>query len=386
VINARIESIDEDILNALVDARLHEGSTIEYKSQLPDESEKAINRFAATVISFANANGGDLLLGIREENGLPVAVDGVDLENPDAALLRLNQILGSRIEPRLSSIKPKIVELESGKHVFVFRVDPSVASPHRLTTNRQFYGRNSNGRREMEMSEIRRAFVSSETVRTEAKSFRKERVQAISSRTKELAIVEKAGVLFNVVPLSYSETPFRVRFREHDAECRKLYPLGASAYSFYYNADGMFVVSTEADGSLHSCTQIFINGSVESLRAFGLRRGDQFKSIPAQYVEHIVEQFLADVLKFYEALEIYPPFAVFLSIIGGEGYFLTPGIETGFDSLSLSRNEVLFPEIVLNDEEDLDVQLRPVFDLFWNAFGFSRSFSYGQDGRRIKPK
>lgn len=64
-ISKDLDAIVESDLQALVDDKVPEGKTIEYKESL-DNSESAKKKFLENVSSFANAIGGDLIYGIRE--------------------------------------------------------------------------------------------------------------------------------------------------------------------------------------------------------------------------------------------------------------------------------------------------------------------------------
>ncbi|MBI3460167.1 putative DNA binding domain-containing protein, partial [Candidatus Acetothermia bacterium] len=75
-INKRLEDITENDLKDLVDNKYREIKSIDYKVTLPGNSDSEKKEFLADVSSFANANGGDLIYGIKANDGLPVNVCG----------------------------------------------------------------------------------------------------------------------------------------------------------------------------------------------------------------------------------------------------------------------------------------------------------------------
>jgi predicted HTH transcriptional regulator len=108
-INKPIESISEADLQALVSDGVPEGKVIEYKESLPDNSYDNKKEFLADVSSFSNAAGGHLLLGIEEEAGIPVQICGLPGIDPDAEILRLENMLRDNIEPRIPSLSMRAV-------------------------------------------------------------------------------------------------------------------------------------------------------------------------------------------------------------------------------------------------------------------------------------
>jgi len=99
-----IKQITEDDLQSLIANEVREGKTIEYKAALPDASRECKKEFLADVSSFANASGGHLIYGISEENGVPVDLCGLSNINPDAEILRLENMIRDNIEPRIAGI------------------------------------------------------------------------------------------------------------------------------------------------------------------------------------------------------------------------------------------------------------------------------------------
>ena len=69
MIGKKLDDIKESDLKMLVDDRVREGKTIEYKTSLNLKNEKNKLEFLKNVSSFANASGGDLIYGIKEGSG-----------------------------------------------------------------------------------------------------------------------------------------------------------------------------------------------------------------------------------------------------------------------------------------------------------------------------
>src|SRR5713226_6530384 len=100
-LNKQLEALEESDLQALVDNQVSERKTIEYKAALPGNSDGDKKEFLADVSSFANAAGGNLIFGIKEDSGTLVEIRGLQISNVDAEILRLENIIQTGIAPRL---------------------------------------------------------------------------------------------------------------------------------------------------------------------------------------------------------------------------------------------------------------------------------------------
>ena len=71
-----IKDVDVSVLQDLVVNGVREEKTIEYKREMPGAADSDAVRFLATVSSFANTAGGDILLGVEANDGVPVKLPG----------------------------------------------------------------------------------------------------------------------------------------------------------------------------------------------------------------------------------------------------------------------------------------------------------------------
>ncbi len=101
MIQKPLDAISEDDLLALISNGVREGRAIDYKRELPGNSDGEKKEFLADVSSFANTSGGDLVFGIDEAQGLPTQLTGVRSANADLEIRRLDSILASGLDPRI---------------------------------------------------------------------------------------------------------------------------------------------------------------------------------------------------------------------------------------------------------------------------------------------
>ena len=177
-----IDDVDRAALRALVENRVPEGKTIEYKGKLPGRSESDVVPMLGAVASFANTAGGDLLLGVDARDGIPVELSGMEIGNPDGEVLRLEHMLLNGLQPRVPRVDLRAVEVATGKFVVLIRVPRSWIGPHRVAKNSKFYARTSAGRYELDVGELRTAFTMSESIPARIRDFRTERLAKIHSR------------------------------------------------------------------------------------------------------------------------------------------------------------------------------------------------------------
>ena len=181
--NKPLTELDEADLQDLVQREVSEGREIEYKSQLPGTSDSEKREFLSDVSSFANCVGGDLIFGIREEQGVPVDIMGVQPGDLDSEKLRFENLLRDGVEPRIvPSVAIQHLALANSKVVMIVRSPRSLANPHAVTLGRslRFYSRNSAGKYPLDLGEVRNAFLGGQELATRLRNFRLERIGLIT--------------------------------------------------------------------------------------------------------------------------------------------------------------------------------------------------------------
>lgn len=96
-----------------------EGKNIEFKRQYTDDIKYA-------VLAFANTEGGTLYIGINDD----CSVEGV--ENPDAVMLQVMNMIRDTIRPDITVAVDCSTELMENKHVVVLIIKRGVARPYYL--------------------------------------------------------------------------------------------------------------------------------------------------------------------------------------------------------------------------------------------------------------
>jgi hypothetical protein len=117
-----LDEIKEQQLNSLVSLRIKESPNLEYKLKLNIASETEKRELCKDLSALANSQGGHILFGIKETNGDPISVDGIQYD--DTIGTRLRQIITTGISPRMQNVREKSVSLKNGKRVLILKIEP----------------------------------------------------------------------------------------------------------------------------------------------------------------------------------------------------------------------------------------------------------------------
>jgi len=393
MINKDIEQITKGDLQGLIDNEVIEHKAIEYKQVLPGDSDKEKKEFLADVSSFANASGGDLIYGITEDKqtGKPKSLDGLDIENIDQEILRLDNIIRTGIQPRLPSvtISPPI-PLENSKVALIIRIPKSWISPHRVIYDGhdKFYSRSSNGKYPLDVGELRVAFNLSETITERIRNFRLDRISKILANETPIPFLDTAKIVLHLIPI----IPFNLA-QSYDigkiaSQSTEMKPMYCSGWNYRYNLDGFLTYVPEEEGKSHSYVQLFRNGIIEAVEGLLLQPYEGQLIIPSiAYEQELIKSF-TDYLSLLKTLNVELPIFVFLTLLGVKGYSMAASERFPFArSHTIDRDILQLPEVIV---ENYDVRaeqvLKPCFDSIWNACGFPKSFNYNDEGEWAPPR
>ncbi len=207
---------------------VRELKTIEYKLILPGTSNDHKKEFLADVSSFANASGGVVVYGMREEDATAVELVGLDLPSIDKEILRLEGIIRDGLDPRLPNVMIRPIALQSGRVSFLIRVPRSWLLPHRVKyggTSR-FYSRTSAGKYELDVSELRPLFALSTTATERIRDFRTERLSKIMAQEIPVKLNDNPRIVLHIVPLMAFDQSTRFDISSRELETDSLEPMG----------------------------------------------------------------------------------------------------------------------------------------------------------------
>ncbi len=378
------ESIDESDLQALVDSKAPEGRDLEYKREYPGKADSDKIPFLAQVSAFANTVGGRLLIGMADEQGVANSCCGIDVDNPDQSTLKLEQVIRAGIEPVIVGIRIKHVRLENGKCVIVIEVPRSYAGPHRVNANNhsRFYARNSAGKYEMDVSEIRRSCIDTEEQFNSIKQFRLNRIASVMASETPVPLKEGAKGILHLIPFDGPRASARVDVVEIEKDAAHLKPLGASGWKSKLNFDGAVSYCGPQQTPQRAYTQIYRNGVIEAVQTFAEYSGHKY--LPSGVIESELLEGVRKYTKTMRSLGLPSPIYLLYTLVGVKNYELKRSETWPGSSESQGRSDrdvLIFPEIVILDYDvEIEVLLCPLCDMLWNAFGYSGSPHFDKAG------
>ena len=104
-----LSEITIDDLSELVANAVSESRNLEFKRELCGTTDSDKKEFLADVSAFANATGGDLIFGIDEVDGVASAIVGVQNNDLDSQILRLESLIRDGIEPRIPGVRCQLI-------------------------------------------------------------------------------------------------------------------------------------------------------------------------------------------------------------------------------------------------------------------------------------
>lgn len=169
-----LQHIQRDDLMRLINDRVPEDATLEYKRDVYQRTEE----FCKDISAMANTLGGVVLLGIREENNLPVEVVGIERAAEEQQ--RLTQAAEANIRPRVL-LSWKSVSLNNDREVLICATPRSRLGPHmnHAGNDKRFHKRANEITTVMDERELRAAFLHSRTQEELVMDLHREHVQRV---------------------------------------------------------------------------------------------------------------------------------------------------------------------------------------------------------------
>ena len=388
MINKSFPEIDLADILQLIENGIAESKTIEYKRELPKNSDEGKKEFLADVSSFANSEGGDILFGVEAESGIPTKLSNLDIADNDKALLQYESIILDGIAPRIKC-EIRIIDNNDVK-VLLIRIYKSWNKPHRVEykNTHKFYSRHSTGKYLLDINDLRNAFLSSNQTTEKIRAFINIRNQAILDNEGIRPFEGQGKIAFYIIPIDSLISDRRINVFNIKTSLRPPYPNNIG-WNSRINLEGCVNYSGSRD-CCYSYVQIYRSGIIEAVSS-GLLGFDQRQDgkpfIPSKAYEKEIINSTKEYLEILKSLEIFPPIVFGLSFINIRGYNLGVGINsfTFSEEIRYTKDILHLPETIINEYSDeIDKLLRDTFDSVWNAFGFERSFNYDENGRWIE--
>ncbi len=385
-----LDAIIEQYLRDLIQTGARESLYIDYKRETYGGNDAARREFLADICSFANAGGGDIVIGMAEGEGVKkgVAIDIVPFKgSADDELRRLEQMARDGIEPRIIGLAVRIVPV-SGGVVLVVRIPKSYNPPHRVAFqgSKRFYARSSGGRYEPNVEELRNLFLAAPHLHERIRAFRMERIARIAAGETPVALYKGSPgrAVLHIVPYSAfgGSDPYLIRKLEKNWQ---FFPPFARENATFHevNFEGFVTLRNYAeDPSEHaSYCQVFRHGALEAVNYIN---PDDVYSQSAFY-HYFMPRILDSVFRLTNALarcDIAPPYVVMFSLLN------TPRSNSRAPTAlrSAHQDQYHFIEAYLETTpESTEAAAQPLIPLFDHIASLSGAISSGIEPKPTSP-
>lgn len=366
------------------DNQVSESITLDYKRELPGNSDNDKKEFLADISSFVNTSGGVIIFGIEEEKdengkntGYPKEVTGLGSINIDKEKQRLEAIIREGLDPKLNNINIQQLEVD-GKLILMIGITRSLFAPHMVSYKKssRFFYRNNSGKQQMDARELKQSFLQTDEWERKADIFRRERIMDVLSLNIIPNLEIEESFFMHILPLGYKREYLDLKIHKE-----KLYTALDTEYytscNIRFNFDGLLFF--QAGEKCGSYIQFFRNGGVEIyLAPFTIQKIEGGPTILyGDDLERLIIGHISKYLSLTSELGIEAPFIVYLALIGLKGIYLKDSKLIYSSSYKFDRDEILLPGIFLeNSKDDVPTLMQPFLDMFWQAAGWNGSPNY----------
>ena len=384
-------------LQGLIDSEVIENIHLEYKEKLFDWNKK--EEFLKDVSAFANASGGSIIYGLKENDGAASKVVGVEIgESQDELKKKWGNLIDDTIKPAIKyDIDFIPIDRKSSskdKYVVIFKVHESYQKPHqiRIKKNQLFYVRHDSRNVPMEMEEIKQSFLSSERLTQSFDKFRSDSVRKIYEgklpyKTKKIADMNK--FIIHLLPASSFYTNKHV---SHETIKDTLWEDGKSVANSDILCDYKSVKSLENFSGVlnyrynYFYTQFYRDGKIEFVdmhlfdclfkfrddsNSWTKRDSINLDSLDANH--GFEDRTAANIMRFFEFFRMWnfePPVLCYMSCIFPNGIKKSIEFINQYISSDLG-GEFLLPGIIFDqfpeNNPDLQKELKPLLEILFGA-------------------
>jgi hypothetical protein len=379
-----IETVNESDLKQLIEDQISERKTLDYKEELNIDTDADKKEFLADVSSFANTSGGELLIGITEDKGLPIGIPGLDIADSDKESLRIEQIIRDGLQSRIIGIQISWVALSNSRKVLIIGIPKSWNSPHKVSFKGwdKFFRRNSCGKYALDVPELKSVFLLSDSITERIRRFKADRIASLITNDTPIQLVGGAKIAVHMIPLSSFDVGQVIDLKQIYETMPNL--MGSSGKDHRYNFDGVLIFGNpyfyETKQVHKSYVQYYRNGTIETVVSgiFSSTSRDEDKHIHAAEFEKSVVKFVTDKLEILRQQNIVAPIYIFITLIGVKGYKIPRQSMTYSDQSSpIDRDILMLPEALIDDNQvNVHSVLKDAINTLWNACGYEGSRTY----------
>ena len=365
-----MDCTEADLQELLDNPDYRENDYIDYKATFAfleiekNDPRKAdlFAEFRSDICHFANAEGGYLIYGIKDKQGMASEIIGVTIPNNNLdkfELERKNNLVP--IMPKLPPVRFKFILLENQKYVVIISVSRDSYTPYlHLEGEKDFriYKRVGNGKRPLSYMELKNMFIQSRSLEQDVLSYRKNRISYFRDNNDSVAGKGLRFLLLHIIPETFTDSSYNKNvFQLERSGKAKFSPMfsemGCSGRAIP-NVDGLRYTHYK------SVTECFAtnNGIVECFLPLDNDYTGTFEQRGYEYLAHgvvwdriqsVVEYYSTYILPSIDASRVF----ICISIIGCKGLITESKSMMFFgDNSTIDRNELLCAPVVFFKNDD----------------------------------
>lgn len=392
MLSPNLEEITVEQIQQLILSGTPEKKQLEFKRQLDPSNPGHKEKFLAEVSSFANTTGGDLLIGVPDPEDVE-SEDQAELwwitdYNRDDYKLRWENIIRTNTQPRLRTheIKTLANPAEGGEgFITIVRVRQSTVSPHRVTlkAKKPFYARNSAGKYQLDVEQLREKFIEQYRLSEEIEDFLADRIAKIRAGDTPAPFEPGSCMVLHVIPATAFTLQPEIDISSEGSELSGGLPLlqrdrgGRFHSGARRNVDGIvsshdvgnFRRVSEDDDHRSEYVQVFRDGRIEAVHSFHFRneRKEEDK-IGLLTLYEILHDRLPDYTRFLFDRDVSLPIFMYLTFVDARGFVIAKGKHNS--TRELDRDVATLPPVTLESYDDSSKGVTKEFlRHVWHAFG-----------------
>ena len=398
-----VEALTSDYIKDLLDSKTQESRWLDYKRQIHANSDEAKKEFLADVSSFANSSGGLIIFGIAEDSsngkntGIPGEVVGIEKKYCDEAIQRIESQIRHGIEPALkvSCIAINgIIDDKPELAVIAVRIPQSLAAPHMVVflNSSRFFARTSNGKCQLDVFEIRRAVIESESLSDKIRNFHLDRIAKICAGETIIKDYSVPIFLLHLIPLGSFSHSFSTPMIEFNNTLIEQIRGMVTESDFRHNIDGICSYRDFYDTPQHfHYHQIYKNGVIEVAHELAKRVPENnrppFYGISCVSFERRINTKLGECFNIVRHLEVEFPILMMVSLLNVKGVEMYNASSYPYicdiSGNPIDRNVIRTQEVYIEKyptDQEVIVLRRNLADQVWQACGHERSRNWNEQG------
>ncbi len=395
LLDKKIENINIDDMQSLVENSVCENKNLDYKRELHIDTDSDKKEFLADISSFANSNGGDIIFGIEEDDieKIPTKIVGIPYENDDILIRKLEDFIRQSIQPTILNIEYKVIELADNKCILIIRIPQSLIAPHRVEYkgHNKFFTRNNKGKYQMDVNELRLSFNSGLNLEKRIEDFKMNRYYEILSNKYNKLINDLPIFVMHYIPLSALNDISHLSINDIKQAMTKTSSMALGyGYSKRITLDGVAIDYKENERSSFAIYKN--NGIIEKATTNFFKKEYVVTSIhPNPVIDmingyQILNKTISDfneVKDYYTSVGINTPLIIACSILNAQGF--TIPTRDFYDIFGKIDRDILLIDnlYVENFNDETEIILKPIFDSIYNACGYEKCPAYDDENNYI---